>query len=82
MNAPEIEAKLAADDGRIAQRLKQGVSREALIEELCLATLGRAPGAREIRIAETLFDKAEDPRAACQDFLWALLNSYEFLFVH
>jgi len=53
-----------------------------LIEELCLATLGRAPGAREIRIAETLFDKAEDPRAACQDFLWALLNSYEFLFVH
>lgn len=82
MNAPEIEAKLAADDGRIAQRLKQGVSREALIEELCLATLGRAPGAREIRIAQTLFDKTEDPRAASQDFLWALLNSYEFLFVH
>ncbi|MEO1998501.1 MAG: DUF1553 domain-containing protein, partial [Planctomycetaceae bacterium] len=82
MNAPEIEAKLIADDGRIAQRLQQGVARDALIEELCLATLGRAPGARETRIAATLFDKTEDTKTACQDFLWALLNSYEFLFVH
>ena len=82
MNAPEIEAKLVAADGRIAERLRQGLSREALIEELCLATLGRAPGPRETGIAKKLFDNTDDTKAACQDFLWALLNSYEFLFVH
>ena len=45
-----------------------------------LAALGRRPRQKEIRVAQRLFSAAT-PRQAAEDFLWALLNSYDFLFV-
>ena len=80
MNAPEVAAKLSHRDGRLARLLAAGVPRETLIEELCLAAVGRPSNARERRTAETLFSQSP-PAQAAEDFLWALLNSYDFLFV-
>jgi hypothetical protein len=80
MNAPEIEAKLASPTGRVARLVASGASRDAIVEELCLATLCRPPSPKERHVAETLFAQAP-PREAAQDFLWSLLNSYEFLFI-
>jgi len=81
MNAPEIDAKIRSPEGRAARMVESGIDRETLVNELCLAALGRPAGDRERRVAEQLF-AAEPDRQAAEDFLWALLNSYDFLFVH
>ena len=80
MNAPEVEKKVAAPSGRVARLLRDGAGEEKIIEELCLAALGRLPGEKEKRAAKKLFAQGSREQAA-QDFLWALLNSYDFLFV-
>jgi hypothetical protein len=80
MNAPEVEAKLADSSGRVARLVKAGATREAIVDELCLAALGRPASEKERAVAEKLFSAAP-PAAAAEDFLWTLLNSYEFLFI-
>ena len=79
MNAPEIERKLADANGHVARLLGQKLTEEQIVEELCLAALGRPSGEKERRVAKKLF-AASPPREASQDFLWALLNSHDFLF--
>jgi hypothetical protein len=79
MNAPEIEKKLADPNGRVARLIAQKLTEEQLIEELCLAALGRPSSEKERRAAKKLF-AASPPREAAQDFLWVLLNSHDFLF--
>ena len=79
MNAPEIERKVADPRGRVARLVAAGMTEEQMVEELCLAALGRPPGEKERRAAKNLF-AASPPREAAQDFLWALLNSHDFLF--
>jgi hypothetical protein len=89
-NAPEVESKIASPNGRVA-RLVAGFQidnhprlsdhdRDALIEELCLVTIGRSANSKEKKVAERLF-AASDPQRAAEDFLWTLLNSYDFLFI-
>ncbi|HMC64577.1 MAG TPA: DUF1549 and DUF1553 domain-containing protein [Gemmataceae bacterium] len=80
MNAPEVEEKIADPTGRIARLLKAKASEAQIADEFCLATLGRPPGEKERKVANRLF-RAGPSKEAAQDFLWALLNSYEFLFV-
>jgi hypothetical protein len=80
MNAPEVEKKLASPTGRVARLLREKADEKKMVEELCLAALGRLPSEKEQRAARKLFAQ-EVPEQAAQDFLWALLNSYEFLFV-
>ena len=81
MNAPEVESKVTSPNGRVAQLLKNSnLNNDALIDELCLAAVGRLPRGPERQVAQTLF--AASPRKqAAEDFLWSLLNSYDFLFV-
>jgi hypothetical protein len=80
MNAPEVEGKVASPRSRVARLLRQKASNDAIVEELCLAAQGRPPGEKERRAAQRLFAAASREQAA-QDFLWALLNAYDFLFV-
>ena len=82
MNAPEVTVKIANPAGRIARLLQsQPIANDAmLIEELTLASLGRLPTEKERNVARELFAKAAR-RDAAEDFLWTLLNSYDFLFV-
>ncbi|MGE5191796.1 MAG: DUF1549 domain-containing protein [Deltaproteobacteria bacterium] len=80
MNAPEIEAKVAHPAGRVARLVEAGAGEEAIVEELCLAAIGRYPTARHKATARKLFTSSP-PREAAEDFLWTLLNSYDFLFV-
>ncbi len=80
MNAPEIETRLSAPTGRIAGLVGAKRSEGEIVDELCLAAWGRPARERERRIAHELF-QARAPREAAADFLWALLNSNEFLFI-
>ena len=80
MNAPEVETKITSADGRAAKLVHAGADTAKLVDELCLAALGRFPRDAELQIAQRLFETAP-PRQAAEDFLWTLLNSYDFLFV-
>ena len=82
MNAPEVSAKVANPTGRITRLLQTQppMADAALIEELTLAALGRLPTEKERHVARELFGKAAR-RDAAEDYLWTLLNSYDFLFV-
>jgi hypothetical protein len=81
MNAPEVETKLADRDGRVAQLIGSGMSTAELVDTLCLAALARPAGAKEQAVADKLFGPVATESAA-EDFLWTLLNSYEFLFIY
>jgi hypothetical protein len=81
MNAPEIEAKITDPAGRVAKLIGAKKTEDEIVAELCLAAMGRPPGDKERRAARKLF-ASSPPKEAAQDFLWALLNSNEFLFAH
>jgi hypothetical protein len=80
MNSPEIEAKVADPRGRVAQLIASGAVDDEIIEELCLAAIGRFPSETERSAGHKLF-QSSPRREAAEDFLWTLLNSYDFLFV-
>lgn len=80
LNAPEIEAKIQHKNGRIARIVNAGIKRDELISLLAYATVNRPPTAGEKKVAEKLFSQEAEELAA-QDFLWTLLNSYDFLFI-
>jgi hypothetical protein len=64
----------------VAQLVMSGASNAVLIDELCLAAVGRLPSESERDVARRLFASAPVQEAA-EDYLWTLLNSYDFLFV-
>ena len=81
MNAPEVSEKIASQSGRIARLLQSQTPDYLIVEELCLAALGRLPTEKETKVAKDFF--AKEPRQqAAEDLLWTLLNSYDFVFIH
>ena len=80
MNAPEIAAKLSSDRGRAARLSNGGRTPHEILEEFSLAAWGRLPNDRERKAAATIFSQS-DERQASEDLLWAILNSYDFLFI-
>src|SRR5207249_3781907 len=55
MNAPEIEQKISSSHGRVARLCRAGASESVMIEELCLAALGRIPAEKDLLAARRLF---------------------------
>ena len=80
MNAPEIAARLSSAQGRITQLTAAGKSPQEIFEALTLAAWTRLPNDRERRAAARVFEHSSQ-RQACEDLLWAILNSYDFLFI-
>jgi hypothetical protein len=80
MNAPEIEAKIVDPAGRVATMVAQNTPTDALVDQLCLAAIGRLPDEEQRAVATMLF-AGQPVRQAAEDFVWTLLNSYEFLFI-
>ena len=80
MNAPEVEAKIAHPQGRVARLVAEGLSPDQIVEQLTLAALGRLPDDRQKTVARRLFDAAP-LREAAEDYLWTLLNSYDFVLI-
>lgn len=80
MNAPELDAKISSEHGRLTKLLSSGASAEQILEELSLAAWSRHPTKQERTVAERLFQSAPREQAA-GDLMWTVLNSYSFLFV-
>ena len=64
----------------MARLIESRATEEKIVEELCLAAIGQYPGLRHKATARKLF-ASSPPREAAEDFLWTLLNSYDFLFI-
>lgn len=80
LNAPEIEARIQSPVGRVAQLAASDLNTNELIREIALATVGRQPNDREVTTGLRLFEDTSRLQAI-QDFLWVMMNSYDFLFV-
>ena len=80
MNAPEIEAKIVDPAGRVATLIAENTPTDTLIDQLCLTAIGRLPDKEQRSVAAALFE-GQPARQAAEDFVWTLLNSYEFLFI-
>lgn len=79
-------AKLRSPTGLAARLAKtEAIERESLrkiVDELFLSALSRYPSAQEQASALETMANTADRREACEDILWALLNSKEFLYNH
>lgn len=82
LNAPEIQAKLNHEAGRI-KRLAESIADDGeLADELYLTVFSRWPDAEERRAAIEYLAASTDRRQAAEDQGWAMLNSLEFIFNH
>ena len=80
INGDTVADSVADPKGRVATLILQGASDRKVVDDLYLAALSRPPTAKEFSQAEAYL-KADSNRAErTQDLLWALINSYAFLF--
>ena len=80
VNGRTISDAIADPAGRIAKVLIAGADDRALLQELYLATLSRAPTPTELDRGITYLRGGESRAARAQDLLWALVNSKAFLY--
>jgi hypothetical protein len=74
-----INSLLKQDNNRIATLLQADTSTTDIISQFYWAALARSPSATELETAEKYITSQPDRRNAFQDFVWALLNSNEFM---
>jgi len=82
INDDQIQKKLSAATGRLAELAKPDRPNGALIEEIYLWALARFPTPTERSRAARHLAAAPNRRQASEDLMWALLNSREFMFNH
>ena len=80
LNAPEIEAKIQDEHGLVSALSESDYDVDELIEQVALATVNRLPTARERKTGTQLLQNPSR-RQGLEDFLWVMMNSYDFLFV-
>jgi len=81
MNAPEIERKIHHPEGRVSRMVRNQSDPNQILEEICLAALGRFPTEREKHAARLLLGSGDTDQESVEDLLWTFLNSYDFLFI-
>ena len=94
LNSDEIKNKVSHDSGRAATLMKAMKSDEENILELYLRAFSRHPSPEELRFALDYLsepvlgndgkpiDESNARRRNLEDFVWALMNTKEFLFNH
>ncbi len=83
MNSTQLQGKLVAPKGRVAQWAASGKASEEVVREMYLSAFARDPEPGEVAACVAHLDKAETSKAeAMQDLLWTLVNTAEFVFNH
>lgn len=83
LNAPEMQARLSHDGGRLARLECELRDDGRLTEELYLTFFGRYPTTKERETAVRHLGKEPSRRReAVEDLAWSLMNSLEFVFNH
>jgi hypothetical protein len=81
LNGDAVNAKVI-NGGLVKKWLKEGRSREDIIEELYLRTLSRYPTAIESEKILAFFTEGKAADVVLNDLFWSLLNAKEFVFNH
>jgi len=71
---------VTGDAGRAARLAASEKTPGEVVEEMYLLVYSRFPSAAEREAASQLFAAGASRRQACEDLLWALINTPEFLF--
>lgn len=83
MNADSLQRKLTDPSGKAKVLADGALPPEGIVEELYLSTLSRPPSPDELNLALAAFAAEGATRqSACEDLLWALINTPEFVFNH
>ena len=83
INGQSILSRVSAGNGRVAGLVKSEKEVARLVERLYTWSLCRRPTSKEQEVALKFFGSyCEKRQEAAQDFMWALLNSREFMLVH
>jgi hypothetical protein len=80
MNSPELQKKITSDTGRAAQLAASDKPAHEIVDELYLTIYGRFPANDERQAVTAAFEAGGNRRQACEDLMWALLNTPEFVF--
>jgi hypothetical protein len=80
LSGPTVNELLAEKENRVSRLLAAGKSNREIVEDLFWTALTRAPTREELDNLLPGLESAKDRRAELEDFLWALLNSKDFLF--
>lgn len=81
MNSENLAKKISADSGFVKQLSESDQAAEALINQLYLSVYSRYPSPTEqTQGLEYLNQSSENRRKLIEDYLWALLNTPEFVF--
>lgn len=84
-NGDTLNQKLATKDNRVATLLASGKADAAIVEDVYLLCLSRAPTPDERRGVLKVLSGAKTPeerRLALEDIFWSLMSAREFLFNH
>jgi hypothetical protein len=85
LNSPEIMAKIRARTGHAALTARQQQTPGETLDQLYLTVLARYPRDGEKEQLLPLLAESTDStsrREACEDIVWVLINSKEFLYNH
>lgn len=82
INSSHLEGKIAGSP-KLKELIKAQKDNNKLVEEIYLVTVSRFPTDGERRIVlDFIGDDPKKRTVAIQDFLWAMMNTKEFLFNH
>lgn len=74
-----LNQMLREPDNRLGKLIDAGKANGEIVEELYLSALCRPPSDKERQTLLMRLERAEKRREALEDFVWALVNSKEFL---
>jgi hypothetical protein len=77
-----VHGKIEDPEGRLQKMLTAGVPDAEIVRTFYVAALNRPPDAAELKTATAFFAKSKERTEGARGFLWALLNSKEFVFNH
>ena len=83
MHGNELQKKITHERGRARRLSDSKMTPAEIANEVYLASLSRRPTAKERIFVEKFYEDHKDGRrAATEDFIWAIINSAEFVFNH
>jgi hypothetical protein len=81
LNGDTIQNKIE-QGGVVDHLLKEGKSRDQVLDELYLRCFGREPTSDETKKLEKFFADNKQDKRVLEDVFWSLLNAKEFVFNH
>ena len=80
MNSPLIHAMVrAGGNTKLARILRKHPDNNDAVAEIYMLVLAREPSEAELRICRDYITKVGNRAEACEDLMWSLINSSEFL---